>query len=273
MFLFFYAKSFCQVNDLNNATSLINEISRINTSESFLQFLIRHEPTFEDFDSLYTILHNKPCPKNFTYNLVNGDGNIKYKVSTPFLLLVLKNIIRQSFDIDFSKIKSFEEFTQHKPFKDPYNSLRNSYYIINDQIKYKFSFKIGSIEAQQIILYCDTSEYINADNNIQSWIKQLQIDRETIDKSFYDITNFKNRNKSNVSHNLEILWINPTNIEWENDFWHQIDKQDEDFLKNDLGGSLIAKNISDYISGSVFHDGVFIKINNRYVWIDFFDWF
>ena len=70
-----------------------------------------------------------------------------------------------------------------------------------------------------------------------------------------------------IKNKLVFYYIRENCI-WENRFYKQIDNKDEQFLKNDMGGSVIAENISKYISAQVFGDIFFFKVNGKLVWID-----
>lgn len=264
-----------------NCDSLTREISQINNSSSFLQFLINHAATYEDFDSIYSIIEDKPCPKNFTYDLVNGDSSKSVLVNKAFLYLVFKNFYYR-FDRDYSKTKveSYKDFMPIFSKDDPYNNLFNSYKIISTDIKDRIQFSIDSIKVDSYYFYKIANQDIIVKNNHQSWIKQIDFNRKTVE-SIYSILDYNLSVDKFTQSDTNLIYINThlicytinQNCIFENNFWHKIYTQDEDYLVNDMGGSIIAHNISDFISGSVFEDIIFININNRFIWINFFDWY
>jgi len=251
LFLLFsiaFETAICQVKNINRVDSLSHKIKQINNSESFLQFLTNHAATFEDFDSLYSIIENKPCPKNFTYNLVNGDSSQVIKVSKAFLYLVARNFLRPPFNIKQSQVKSIEDlFSIKNSLDDPYNNFLNSYKTISPDIKNQTSFKIDTIEIKSSIIYCDTNQYLFVKNNIISWVKTYKnSDMETL-KSDENID-------LPIKNKLVVLYINQKGRYY--------------FLKEEMGGSVIVENIYSYISAQVFNDILFLNINNKFFWID-----
>jgi hypothetical protein len=262
-----------QVSNSEKTVSLNQEIYKIKNSTTFLQFLMNHAATFDDFDALYSIIEDKPCPEKFTYNLVNGDSSSFSKVNRAFLYLIVKNLANLSFNTGQLKINSYNDIVLIKPIKDPYSNFFDTYNFISNEIKNKINIRMDSFSSQQIYIYNDTSQYLNVKNNINCWINQLTFSREAIEKSFYvaSLNDEKIKNLK-IINQLEVLFVSENRTE-ENGFWYQINRQDEDFLKNDFGGSESAKKISRYISGSVFQDGIFIKLKEKYIWFDFGDWF
>ena len=251
-----------QVNNSDNSKLLKNEINQINNSESFLQFLINHAATYNDFDSLFSIIEGSPCPENFTYNLVNGDNSKSVKVSNGFLHLVGRNFLRVPFNIDQSQIKSIEELLPilYGEIKDPQTNFFNAYKKISADIENKILFNVDSFEVKTGLLYYDQIKYSFVKSNLQSWGKKL---------NFRDKNLFKfNENNDLPIKNKLVVYNISENCIWENKFWNKINNQDEQFLKNDMGGSIIAENISRYISAQVFNDILFFKVNGKLVWID-----
>lgn len=251
-----------QINDSELSESLRDQISQINNSELFLQFLISHSATYKDFDSLYSIIEGSNCPKNFTYNLINGDSSKKVKVSNVLLYLIGRNFIRPPFDTDHARIKSVNDLMQtlNGDLKDPFTHWSQSYNKISGELKNKVLFKIDSIEIESALLNTENKQYLFLKNNVQSWGK-------TFNPREKDLLKIEKNDDLPKKNGLIIYYIKQNSV-WENRFWNQIKNQDEEFLKNDFGGSLIAENISSYISAQVFNDIVFVELNSKLIWID-----
>lgn len=271
--MFFYKFSICQIeyatnNPIENnnvAEKLLNEIKQINNSESFVLFLLNHAATYEDFDSLYAVIENKPCPQNYTYKLVNGDSSVINNVGKSFLYLIDRNFF-QGINVDKTKIKSISDISGIDCF---YNNLASCYAIIKPHIKNQLSFSIDSMEIKEVIINNHTNGYLTVKNNFKSWKNALMaIDiKERNSLSLKHIDNDKKNIDFKLARKLSIYYIKYKGI-WENSFWNKITNQDESFLENDLGGSIIAKNISRYISAQVFGDIGFVFINNKIILID-----
>ncbi|MBM3921104.1 MAG: hypothetical protein FJ347_07765 [Sphingomonadales bacterium] len=263
IFILLYNLVIGQSGNTTNSQMLTRQINQITNSESLLQFLINHAATYEDFDSLFSIIEQKPCPKNYTYNLVNGDSNIVMSVNKGFLYLVSRNFLQPSFDIDQREIKSLDDF--FKKIKDgrndPYTEWHYSYMKISNKIRDNIRFKLDSFEITSGLMYEKTPSKLTIKNNIKAWARILYSFKE---RSIFEIDTDK---KSQRKRGFVFYTVNQT-CEWENRYWNQIKQQDDEFLKNDLGGSIIAQNISRYISAQVFGDIVFFEVNGKLVWID-----
>ena len=241
---------------------LISEIHQINDAESYLLFLKNHAATYEDFDSLYTQLENKPCPKYFTYTLVHGDSSESQIVSKTFLYLVSRNF--RTFNIDESKYKSHADLPSFNSFK---MNFEDAYQKIKPVIKNKVKISSDSLAVDKLIIDTHCNGYILVKNNIRSWSKELyrmnrsqlrNLNLKVIENVFIDFA---------LNRPIELYTIKEIGS-YENSIWNQIIRQDETFLEQDFGGTTIAKNISKYISAQVFNDIGFILINNKLVFID-----
>ena len=264
IFLLFTKLVIGQGIDSKNIELLTNEITQIKNSESFVQFLTNHAATYKDFDSLLSILEGTPCPENFTYNLINGDSNKVVNVNEGFLFLVGRNFFQQNaMDKELSSIKEQKTFinyllTNLNTFlEDPFTNWYNSYQKILAEITNKIHFKIDSIKIEPILVsYNEKADYKQINSNWKAWIKKIDFRAKDLFES--------NQN----SKNELVTYIIRQEGEWETRFWEQIKDQDDGFLKNDLGGSIIAENISSYISAQVFKDIAFFEINGKLVWLD-----
>lgn len=257
IFLLFTKLVIGQDIDSKNIELLTNEITQIKNSKSFVQFLTNHAATYKDFDSLLTILEGTACPENFTYNLINGDSNKVVNVNEGFLFLIGRNFLQQNaMDKELRSINDY--LTNLNTFlKDPFTNWSNSYQKILVEITNKIHFKIDSIKIEPILLsYNEKADYKQTNSNWKAWIKKLNFRAK-------DLFEFNQNSKNEL-----LIYIIRQEGEWGTQFQQQISDQDEDFLKNDLGGSIIAENISRYISAQVFGDIAFFEINGKLVWLD-----
>ncbi len=255
-----------QVSKVENPESILkllsDQIIQINNSESFLNFLINHAATYKDFDSLYSIIEGVPCPDNFTYNLINGDRNKTVKVSKAFLYLIQRNFGSQDFNLDESNLRSYNDFVRaiNGNIKDPYTNFYDSHKKISSEIKNKIRFNIDAIEIKSQAYYAKKNQYLYVRSNAKAWGKLDEINAEEL-FTMKDNTDFL------IKDGLIIFSVRENSND-EKNFYNQISNQDEDFLKNDMGGSLIAENISHYISAQVFNDIGFFEVNGKIIWID-----
>lgn len=243
---------------------LTNEIKAIHTGEDFVLFLKKHAANYEDFDSLYTIMENKTCPPNFTYNLVHGDSSEKYEIGNRFLYLISRN-----FWPNFDQILNKTERRNYKA-ESFYNIFTNSYNIIKPNIKNKIKFNINPFSIESKLISNHTFGYSKVNNNLISILELIQNESKK-NKS----RNFKLKSTEEEDDKIDFklkkgfkLYKVEYKGNFENGYWKDIKNQDENFLKNDLGGSVIAENISNYISAQVFGDIGFIYINNKIIFLD-----
>lgn len=252
-----------KLNDVEISKILNQEIKAIHNAEDFVIFLTKHAANYEDFDSLYTIMENKPCPKNLSYDLVHGDGGKTLEVGNRFLYLIGRNFWPK-FDVNKDTIKTYN----YKPvsFYDQFSDL---YKIIKPDIENKIKFEINSFNIETVTFSNHSFGYSTVKNNFKSILEELNSDGRKKSKSF--IMKFNKEVEADVDFKLnKALKIYKYNFNgpYEKSFWKQINNQDEDFLKNDLGGSIIAENISRYISAQVFGDIGFVYVNNKIIFID-----
>lgn len=253
---------FGQNNITHNVQLLSSQISQIKNSETFLQFLIDHAATYEDFDSLYSIIEGKSCPKNYTYNIVNGDSANLVSINKLYLYIIARNFFRPPYDMNQQKIRSMngliEMFTGE--IKDPFTNLYIAKQKISSQIKNNIKINIDSLEITTGVVHKGNMNNTIIKSNLRSWARTVDFRNKESSKFGFD-NNLANKN------GLLVYKIGQ-NCEWENRYWNQIKLQDENFLKNDLGGSVTAENISRYISAQVFNDIVFFEVNGKMIWID-----
>jgi hypothetical protein len=260
LFVIITKLGFCQIYSSNVENALKEEISQIKNSQSLIKFLINHSAKYQDFDSIYSKLDGINCPENLTYNLINGDSNKTVTVNKAFLYLIGRNFLRQSFNNDFDKIKSLNDIvkTFDEKLNEPYTIWLNSYIKISDKIKNNILFNFDSVEIKSAKLNIKNNQKLKLKSNMKSWILSFNNREKNL---------FEFKENAETKKGLKIYKICHSG-KWENNFWNQVNNQDKEFLKNDMGGSIIAKTISDYISAQVFDDLIFFQVDGRIVWID-----
>ncbi len=276
---------------------LHSEIKKIKNSEMLLQFLANHAAKYEDFDSLYFIIHGDQPPKNLTYNYTNGIGfdeneiknssdsrgyNLTYKLTGNVIEIdnyfrwILETNFRQfSFDKDNS-IYSSEYF---KRKADPYTDYSNSLEKLIPIIKNEIALDLDSLEVDSFAINLDdfkTGIQINP-------MRRVEEIRTSINRGNWG-ESYKSEFKNDLvlsSKNKIVFYIVSDRREsvsrWKDKFrntdpnWSSNWSRDKFYLPlvNDLGGGIIAENIASFIGAQVFHDIVFFEINGRVVWFNF----
>jgi hypothetical protein len=243
---------------------LKQEIKSIHNSETLFLFLMNHAATYQDFDSLYIKLENKPCPKDFTFDLVNGNAKKEVNVGKLFLYLITRNF-QNSFELP--ELRNESDIKSGK-FDCFYNNFSSAYKIIRPNIKGQMIFSIDSISTDEIVIDVHRYGYISVKNNIKSIIRQMMIIYKNERINFFSQDE---ENKESVDFSLKqplkIYRLSPTNLQ-EESIDNQISNQESNLFVSDLGGTIIAENVYSYISAQLFHDVGFVFINNKFIFLD-----
>lgn len=228
---------------------LRRELSEINNSGSLVIYLREHAADYSDLDSLYVLLENKPCPKDFSYNLIHGKSSNNIEVSHPFFYILGRNI-HPSFKLNSENYKSIEDvdWTKFQLIKENFNYYNE----IENENRNEYQFQLNPINIARAEFSCDIDNKIQVPNEISKWY-------ELMDRNFALGKIYKNPEicESNDPLPYKIVFYS-INCE----------KPDREKLIYDLGSSQIAKNIVSYWGSQCFSDVLFIKINDRFVWFD-----
>lgn len=223
---------------------LRKEISTINSHVDLYQFVQKHSPSFEDLDSLYTIITGQICPKNLSYNLANGDSTLTSYVPTLFLNLLFRNVI-WDFEKNQKEINSIYQYDYFNPLGETFSTTSNKVLLTE-----KYDLKIPDFAIIKMA-YSLPLEMVTVTNNMKKWYKNYS--RYRINSDYSDLTYKPCFTYYQVKE--------PFDLEGD----QGINKQ---AMINALGKSLVSQNIASFISAQVFTDLGFFYINQRWVFFD-----
>lgn len=236
-----------------NVYPLRKEIRDINSYAELLAFLDRHAPTFQDLDSIYTLLTKQPCPTGLTNSILNGDPTVQQALPKNYVHFVFRNSVYQ---LPYA-LNSEQDLQLIPEFKD----LKTNFHLYPTQVdltlaqNFEKSYTNFSIEK---IVIAPSTEMITITNNFKSWPLEL----------------YRNRLKhypSSFAYSNEVSMYRVVNLMDESAYNEKEELAREkatEVFKKQFCTNTYAKNLSQFISAQVFGDLSFIYINNRWVFFD-----
>jgi hypothetical protein len=236
-----------------NVYPLRKEIKDINSYAELLAFLDRHAPTFQDLDSLYTLLSKQPCPTGLTNSILNGDPTVQQALPRNYVHFVFRNCVYQ---LPYA-LDSEQDLQLIAEFKDFKTNIQLYPMQVDLELAQNFEKSFTNFSIEKIVI-APSSEMITITNNFKSWPLELYRNRLKQYPSIFANTN-------------EVSMYRVVNLMDESDYNEKEEIAREkatEAFKKQFCTNTYAKNLSRFISAQVFGDLCFIYINNRWVFFD-----
>jgi len=233
--------------------TLRKDIEQIHSFSSYLAFLAEHSPTFEDLDTLYTMLTKKPCPNGLTNSIVNGDSTIIASYPMDYLHFIFRNTIYQ-FDLNQYKAEQIRSIPVFISLHDNIVSYPEK---VNLDLAEKTEKQFRDFAIEKYSLVPNKKE-ITVGSNFKSWFIYLHRNKLNYCRSNYA-----------SAPSLQFYIVNIYSDEdYESKNYEELDRINTKF-ETEFCTSNYSKNLYQYQKAQVFSDILFVKINNRWVFFDY----
>lgn len=232
---------------------LRKEIKEISNYAELIDFISVHSPSFNDLDTLYTLISGKPCPKDLTKGIVNGDPNMMQSVPKDYLHFVFRNC-HQQFEYNIQSQKNIEIVNYFSDFQTNMMGYQDK---VDMEIASNYPVNYPSFSMLQVT-FVPSSEQITVGSNFKSWFSMYVRSR----LNYYPtIFSYKSKIVMYKVHHAQDFEIYSEEFE-------RAQEQEKIQFESKFTTNTYSKNLFRFIQSQVFNDVVFLYINNRWVFFD-----